>query len=284
MKALGMTLVALAASVVVGSAHAGPYILAGTDADDHGSATATANEEGWLFMQKALENLAASPSLTNTNKTVIALGSSSGTALTAATSAFNFSSLASSGWNFVSVPDLTSLPGGASFASVIGAGSILMLDSGGNVGGGLTNAEEAVLTANANAINSFVGAGGGLFSQAGDYGWLSTLVPGLSTNPASQTGLALTAAGNAQFPGLTNADLSAGPYHNSFLGVGSIPVLATGTGNASNLDVIIGSAGGSFTEPEPPPVVGAIPEPETYALMLAGLALVGAVARRRRPR
>ncbi len=32
----------------------------------------------------------------------------------------------------------------------------------------------------------------------------------------------------------------------------------------------------------PPPVVGAIPEPETYALMLAGLGLVGWVARRRR--
>jgi hypothetical protein len=185
MKALGKTLVALAASVIAGSVYAGPYILAGTDADDHGSATATANEEGWLFMQKALENLAASPNLTNTNKTVIALGSSTGTALTAATSAFNFSSLASSGWSFVSVPDRSSLPGGASFASVIGAGSI--------------------------------------------------------------------------------------------------PVLATGIGNASNLDVIIGSAGGSFTEPEPPPVA-AIPEPETYALMLAGLGLVGAVARRRRPR
>ena len=33
-------------------------------------------------------------------------------------------------------------------------------------------------------------------------------------------------------------------------------------------------------DPEPP--VPGIPEPETYALMLAGLALVGAAARRRR--
>jgi len=38
--------------------YAGPFILAGTDADDHGSATASANVDGWLFMQKVLENLA----------------------------------------------------------------------------------------------------------------------------------------------------------------------------------------------------------------------------------
>jgi hypothetical protein len=34
---------------------------------------------------------------------------------------------------------------------------------------------------------------------------------------------------------------------------------------------------------EPPPV-GVVPEPETYALMLAGLAAVGYFSRRRRPR
>ena len=32
------------------------------------------------------------------------------------------------------------------------------------------------------------------------------------------------------------------------------------------------------------PTVPAIPEPETYALMMAGLATLGLVARRRRPR
>jgi len=267
-------LVALAASLLAGSAYAGPFIFAGTDADDHGSATATANQEGWLFMQKALENLATSSSLTSTNKVVVSLGSES-SALDAATSAFQKSNLPGLGWTFQSVPTLT----GASFTSALGVAGIVMLDSGVNVGGGLTSAEETVLTANASALNSFVGGGGGLFSQAGEYGWLSALVPGLATNDTSDTGLALTASGTAAFPGLTNADLSAGPWHLNFQNVGSIPVLATGVGSSSGLNVIIGSSGGSITNPNP--TVAAIPEPETFALMLGGLALLGAIARRR---
>ncbi|MGK2897994.1 MAG: PEP-CTERM sorting domain-containing protein [Burkholderiaceae bacterium] len=267
----------LTAALLTGAAHAGPYILAGTDADDHGSVNSSGNQDGWFFMQRALENLASAASLTNTNKTVISLGSSTGEALNAATSAFNRSSLPGSGWTFVSVPNLESLPG--TFADTIGGGSILMLDSGGNVSGGLTDAEETVLTLNAGTINSFVGGGGGLFSQANSYGWLSALVPGLSVNFNQQTGLALTAAGSSAFPNLTNQDLSAGPYHANFLNVGAIPVLATGINNFAGRDVIIGAAGGSITNPDP---VGAIPEPSTYVLMALGLAGMAGFARRRR--
>ena len=278
MKHLALkTIVLAAAAAMAGAAQAGPFILAGTDADDHGSASATENIDGWLFMQRAIENLAASTGLTTTNRVVVSLGSQS-SALTAAQSAFNKSSLPGAGWTFQSVADLTVA---GALTSALSTAGIVMLDSGGNVSGGLTNAEDAVLTANAAALNSFVGGGGGLFSQAGDYGWLSTLVPGLTRINSSSTGLALTAAGNTAFPGLTNADLSAGPYHNGFGNVGPIPVLARGIGSFSNLDVIIGSGAGSITDPEPPPVT-AIPEPETYALMLAGLGAIGAYARRRR--
>jgi len=279
MKLLALkTIVLAAAAAMAGAAQAGPFILAGTDADDHGSANATENIDGWLFMQRAIENLAASTGLTTTNKVVVSLGSSTGKALTAAQSAFEKSSLPGAGWTFQSVSDLTVA---GALTSALSTAGIVMLDSGGNVGGGLTNDEDAVLTANAAAINSFVGGGGGLFSQAGDYGWLSTLVPGLTRIAFSSTGLALTPAGNTAFPGLTNADLSAGPYHNGFGNIGPIPVLARGINSQSNLDVIIGSGAGSITDPEPPPVT-AIPEPETYALMLAGLGAIGAYARRRR--
>ena len=266
-----------AASLIATSSFAGPFILAGTDADDHGSANTTTNFDGWLFMQKALENLASSSDLTTTNRVVVALGSDLGSnAGNAAASAFGFSSLAGAGgWTFQVVSDLTA-PG--AFATALGSAGIIMLDSGNsNVGGGLTGAEEAVLTANAAAIDSFVGGGGGLFSQAGDYGWLSTLVPGLSVTHSQFDGLALTAAGSTAFPALTNADLSAGPYHANFTNVGAIPVLAMGTGNQSGLNVIIGAAGGSITVPTNP-----VPEPSTYALMALGLAGIGVMVRRRK--
>lgn len=267
-----------AAAAFASAAHAGPFILAGTDADDHGSVSAGVNQDGWLFMQKSLENLGSSAGLTNTNMQVVSLGSNTGSwAGNAAQSAFDQSLLASSGWSFAQYSDLTDV--GFNFATALSTASIIMLDSGGNVSGGLTSAEEAVLTANAGAINSFLAGGGGLFSQAGDYGWLSTLVPGLTVNFQQLSGLQLTAAGNSAFPGLTNADLSAGPYHVNFGNVGSIPVLATGVGNYTGLNVIIGSSGGSITDPTP---VGAIPEPSTYALMLGGLGFVSFIARRRR--
>ena len=269
----------LAAVLTVASVpvvHAGPFIFAGTDSDDHGFASGSANRDGWLFMQKALENL--KPVVTNGNHVVTILGST-GSALAAATSAFNLSNLAGAGgWTLQTVTT-------ANFATFFGAGGglanagILMMDSGTNVGGGV---DGSAFTSYATAINNFLGAGGGLFSQANGYQWVQTLVPTLTvTESQNSTDLTLTPAGNTAFPGLTNADLSAGPWHNYFTNVGQIPVLATAPdfgGTTRNL--IIGSNAGSVTNPCPTGNCNPVPEPTSLLLLGAALATIGIAKRR----
>lgn len=276
MKFYQMTAVAGICSgifLVSTGAYAGPFILSGTDADDHGSATAAANLDGWLYMQKVLENLA--PAVTNGNTVVVSLGSNPGsTAGDAAASAFEKSSLPGLGWTFQTVngaADITTfLSGGAA-----GAG-IIMLDSGSNVGGGASSAELDAIAADAASLNTFVGNGGGLFSQANGFGFLGALGLGVTVANESDTGIELTAAGIAAFPGLTNADLSAGPYHQVFNNVGAIPVLGLSEFTGNN--VIIGSSSGSIVDPGTP---GAIPEPMTAAVLGIGLLGLGAMRRRR---
>ena len=271
------TLMAVGIACFALPAAAGPFILAGTDADDHGGANATGNLTGWLFMQRALENLASSTDLTNGNMTVVNLGSNAGsTAANAASSAFSFSTLASSGWNFVNIDGdaaLTDYFNGVGATNINNTG-IIMMDSGGNVSGGSSLSERNIFTSNASAIDSFLGAGGGLFSQSNGYGWVTSLLPGLTIVPGGGTGATLTPAGQAAFPGLTNADLTGGPRHNRFADTGLIPVLAV---DNSDIAVIIGSEGGSILDPGP-----TNPTPEPGSLALAGLALAGLTAARRK--
>lgn len=272
MFSLKKTLVSLAAASLMASsaAFAGPFILAGTDADDHGSVSGGVNQDGWFFMQRALENLATD--VTNGNTTVAFLGSTS-SALTAANSAFNLSSLAGvGGWTSAAI----STASFADFFSGVGAVNInntgiLVMDSGNNVGGGVAG---TAFVPYATTINNFVGDGGGLFSQANGYAWLTALLPAVTVTSSQATGLTLTPDGNAIFPGLTDADLSAGPHHSFFNNFSPIPVLATRTSNSS-LAVIIGGTGGSITNPGGP----SVPVPGSVALLGAGLILMGVLRR-----
>lgn len=296
---LRKTLAAAMFSLAIAPASfAGSIMIAGTDADDHGFVSGGANQSGWLFMQKAFENVAAGVS--SSNRTVVCFGCSS-TAQAAFASAFDLSTLAGGGWNRVTLNGATAITNffnGTGAVNINNAGIIYMPTVDGNVAGGLTNAELAVVNANAAALDAFLAAGGGLFSQEQNnssigYGWLTTLLPGVTTQgdnggPGFDSGsLSLTAAGSAAFPGLTNSILSsATPWHGYFLpgsaGFGGLQTLVTGPvfsvpgGGAVPQAVVLGGVGGSITTPPP---TGAVPEP-TSMLML-GTGVVALVLRRR---
>lgn len=275
-------LCATATIAISQAAIAGPFILDLTDADDHGSNTTTANSDGWLYMQRVLENLA--PGVTNSQTTVVNLGStpSFSGAYEAASSSFSFSSL-SGGWSWVNVDgaaNITAFFDGSGAQNINNTG-IIQIDSGSNVGGGITGGELDVINTNATALDNFLGNGGALHSMAqqttGQYDWLSTLVPGLTFDTSGGSGLFLTADGQSAFPGLTDSDLSAGPFHGSW--TGGLGGLTTLFEDANGRPVGIGSAGGSITDPNPPSV--GVPEPSSLVLFGIGAIAIGFVLRRR---
>ncbi len=293
------------------AAWAGPVIIDGTDSNDHGSASGSVNQDGWLYMQKALENLASQVS-GGVAKVVVNLGATNGggssDAFDAIHSAFSKSSLPGLGWSITDVDNVSGINAWLSSLATSNTGILYIPTESLLTPSDLTNSEAAAVNSHATDINNFVAGpgnpllGGALFAQGENpgggvdpYGWLKTLIPGISVTSlgggGANTDLTLTAAGQAAFPGLTNADLSAGPWHDFFSGsLGGLSVLATAPESnkvgSPIRNVIIGGGAGTVIGcggPGQPPCDsnGVVPEPASIALLGLGGAMAAVIRRRK---
>ena len=274
---------------VSGLASAGPVILGGDDLTDHGSRSGGANLEGWLYIQKAVDNILSSSTRGGAITTdIVALGSAANPAFSAGNAGGAIGSAAN-----VLGRTVTFIDGAAAidqFFIDLAAGLInpsMLWIAGTGAANDLLSDEGLALSSNAAAINAFGASGGGIMSHGSGavaYGWLSTLLPGLTeVSGCSSTGATLTAAGNAAFPGLSNSDIdaNAGPCHSSFTGdFGGLTTLAI---DGAGRSYIIGGGAGTVIRcggPGEPPC----PTPEPDSLPLVALAGAGLLAQQWRRR
>ncbi len=290
-KSLRRVAAACVLAGISGLSAAGPVILGGDDLTDHGSRTAGGvNLEGWLYIEKAIGNVLGGVSRAGAKTTdIVALGSAANPAFNAGNAGGAIGSAAQ-----VLGKTVTYIDGAAAITQFfidLANGTInpnKLWFAGNNAINDLDTAEGAALTANAAAINSFGGSGGGIMahgSQGSAYGWLSALLPGLvETGNCNSRGATLTVAGNAAFPGLTNAniDINAGPCHSSFSGnFGGLTTLAF---DGDNRSYIIGGGAGTLIQCGLPgqPLCPPTGVPEPSSLLLVGIAGLGLAAQLRR--
>lgn len=253
----------LAMTAPAAGAVGGPVILGGDDLTDHGGTDATGvSQEGWLYMERAVGNIKAKVGRAN-NNSIAAFGSADPGTLVHPTGGDAGAGIKNAaeknGMTVTYFDTATEISNGfASIANgsynpaivwIAGTGASNDLDDCAGPG-----TDGQAITDNASVINSFVNSGGGLFSHGTCYGWLSTLLPGLTTvDDGSSDDLYRTPEGVAAFPTVTDSDFNAGPWHNHFEGnFGGLDVLV----RSRNIDdaggqdaaVVIGGGQVSLTE------------------------------------
>jgi len=264
------------------AAYAGPVILGGDDLTDHGSVSGGANMTGWLYIENAIGGILANVTRAGAAGNGIAV---LGAAASGATSGNAGAAIGSVGTVLgVTVTYYEGAAAISTFFSDLASAAVnpeILYLPGTGAANDLDTAEGAALTANAVAIAAFVASGGGVMAHGAGmvaYGWLMALLPLVVETSTCSQPVTLTAAGMTEFPGITNADVDAGPCHSTFSGdLGGLAVLAV---DPANLNVIIGGASADFA----PPVVEQIPtlgEWGAVALMVL-LMLTGLLVFRRR--
>src|SRR5688572_10149574 len=149
LRAVLPTLFALTFVLMASAASAGPVIIDGTDAEEHGSFNGVVNLNGWEYFQRGFENLL--PQVGNGNTIALCLGCT-GNTQTAFASAFDLA-VKPAGWTRQTVDGEANIA--AYFAGTLATGrslantGLIYLPTGGNTAGGITAAELAVVNANA---------------------------------------------------------------------------------------------------------------------------------------
>jgi len=240
------TLVAMGTQSTAVAQSNGIVVLGGDDLQQHGNFSGGQNRQGWLYMENVLRSMA--PQIRRAGPFTVDI-----VALTASSNGGDGRALLSAATpNNMTVQYVDGAANVTQFFTNLANGSVnpkIIHIAGDEGSGGTDSAEEAALAANAQALNSFVASGGGIFSHSGQYTWLQALLPGVTTAPqCTSSSLTFTPAGLAFLPAVTVADIRAGPCHNSFVGdLGALQVLAQ---DGSGRRVIIGGVppgGGGIT-------------------------------------
>ena len=203
-------------------------ILGGDDMDDHGSVDGGGNAvNGWLYIQRAIENIGPNVTRSGNDGSIAALGSAAGSIATSSDAGASIDLAGSKTGRTV-----THYEGAAAIdtfftnlASAATNPAIIHL-AGDQATNDLSAAEKTALTSHAAEIASFVSSGGGLFSHGTYYGWLTALLPGASAVASVGNSLYFTGDGLTDLPGLTVGNINAGPWHSHFEGdLGGLKVL-----------------------------------------------------------
>jgi hypothetical protein len=241
---LGLLLACVILGAGPGRAVAGPVILGGDDLTQHGQVNAAGEpQQGWLYIQRALANIAPNVTRPNDNS-VAALGSSPAAPTNDGDAGAGIGVAAPRAGMSVNYYD--GAPAINDFFAKLRDGQLrpriiwLSGTEATNDLGSCSGTENEAVARNAALIDDFVTNGGGLMSHGTCYTWVSSLLPGLQTvDSGSQDDLYFTPEGLAALPGLTTTDINAGPWHNHF------------QGNFGGLQVLVRS--NTVKEPPPPP-------------------------------